>query len=418
MNQKFFMINPLFKKTPIILLLFILCIFPNGCAGKNSAENETLENLTVSDEESACRIVELLLAERGAFMERVKQDVADMLSSDSRSADTDGQTQERAASGQFSSKEELLDELEGFYSPQMALSICDGWMSADMAAPVGLYAETEDGMLLAASDATIPQLFDDYFISVLSYSEDLIEAFVVCEPEYAGEENRTELSGIYAEECAELLRIERTEAGWRICGAQSGLVWNHYSDSDGTGQALPDAEVLSEEKAADIAEELYTLWADFDYRFSVVSVTGTVEGLYGYAPCDSFSSLADILEQVGRILTPGCVEQFRERWLESEYPYYLELDGVLYRSDATSIGGYQAADLIIVRDYTADELCAYVIGTQNKYDNWQDLVKITAVYTEAGWRIRQLDHGSISLPQSDEAFSVYYELQSFNGQNR
>ncbi len=409
------------KKTPIIILLFILCIFPNGCAGKDHAEKETLSSLTVSDEESAYRIVELLLDERGAFMERVKQDVADMLSSDSRSTDTDGQTQERAASGQFSSKEELLDGLEGFYSPQMALSVCDGWMCADMAAPVGLYAETEDGMLLAASDATVPLLFDDYFISVLSCSEDLIEAFVVCEPEDAGEENRTALPGTYAEEGAELLRIERTEAGWRICGAQSGTVSVHYSDSDRTGQALPDAEALSEGKAADIAEELYTLWADFDYRFSVVSVTGAVaspiEDLYGYAPCDSFSSLADMLEQLGRILTPGCVEQFREQWLEREYPYYLEQDGVLYRYDATSIAGYQAADLIIVRDYTADGLCAYVIGTQNKYDNYRDLVKISAVYTEAGWRIRQLDCGSLSL-QTDEAFSVYYELQSFNGLNR
>ncbi len=407
--------NPLLKMIRSIFIVSAVCIFLTGCAGKTGEENETLDNLTVSDEENAYRVVELLLTERGEFMERVKQDIADRISSGSEASDTDGQTQltdGSSGSGQFHSKEELLDELEGCYSSEMALAVCDKWLFGNI---VGLYAETEDGMLLASSDVGVPLLFDNYFISIVSYSDDSIEAFVACEKENEDAENRMNIRGTYIE-ALELLRVERLEEGWRICGAQSGWVTTDYFDSDITGQMIPYTEEMSEEEASGIVRELYNLWADFYYRFCGELVTGSGNSpIEGYVDYDMFSSLEDILEQLGQILTQGCVDMFRELWFDRENPYYLEQDGVLYRMDATPIIVYHAADLIILREYTAEGICAYVIEEESGLDYCRNVLKITAINTEEGWRVGQLYTGYLSI---DQAMPAYYYLQVYGSQNQ
>ena len=243
-----------------------------------------------------------------------------------------------------------------------------------------------------------------HFISVLSYTEDAIEAFAVYPYEYENKENRFNERGKYIE-VIEILHITHTEEGWEIGDRQSGTVYTNYFDTDMTGQIRQDIDEtvgMSTQEAYDIAAGLYDLWADFDYRFVGVTITGAEsfpgDGYDGYVvyPKELFTSLEEIRTQLEQILTPGCVEQFWEGWItEREFPYYIEQDGVLYRYDTGSPAVIMEADMFVLREYTEKEICVYAVEAQSEFETSRSVFKMTIINTEEGWRIGQLDYGYV-----------------------
>lgn len=243
------------------------------------------------------------------------------------------------------------------------------------------------------------------FISVLSFKEDEIEAFVTYP--YGSQDQEGEPvdgQGEYIEQI-EILHIMQTDEEWETVDIQNGIIYTDYFDTDMSAQIRQnqdEATGMSEKEAQDIAAGLYEQWADFYNRFlcdtmpGAESYPGEEYEDYVVYPKELFSSLADMRIELEQIMTSGCVEQFWNGWImNKERPYYIERDGVLYRYDTGSPVVIMEADRFILQEYTEEKICVYAIEKQSEYESLRSVFKMTIVHTEEGWRIGQLDHGSV-----------------------
>lgn len=356
------------QKTRILLLAF--CLLLSGCGQKQKGQE--LSAGTFREEADACRIVELLLEKRDELMQTI---------------------------GNFSSEEELLFALEEIYTAEEAGALYEDWLCEEA---YGLYEKSDDGALVLKADAQLPARFGGYDVSILSYSEEAAEAFVI--------DRAAGISGGGRGDCletAELLSVTETEKGFRLAACGSGAIYRDYFSEEGEEWTRSDdtSDSPSEEEAYDIVEELYENWADYIYRFNVMEVQATeiftVDGYEGYAPYppDSFSSMDDLLAQLGEIMTQGCVRQFQCIWLEREYPYYLEWDGVLYRYDAVvPEQAHGSAYAIIVKECGPESIHAFVIENEGGENGQSRYVyELFLTKTVQGWRADQIHHGVIDM---------------------
>lgn len=366
-----------YQKTCALLLAF--CLIISGC-GRKQTDQELLES-TISEEADACRVVELLLEKRSELMRTI---------------------------GNFTSEEELLSALKEVYTEEEADALYGEWLCDER---FGLYEKSNNGTLVQKEDALLPVIYDTFEVSILSYSEETAEAFVILKPiDVSGS-----VSGDYLE-TAELLSISRDGRRFRLASCRSGAIYRHYfSGEDGEPEDASDSP--SREEAYEIVKELFEKWADYDYRFfeNYPGETYRMNGFdYKPYPSDSFSSMEDLLAQLGEIMTPGCMQQFQSMWLEREAPYYVEQDGILYQADAiipewTKDSVYAA----VVKEYGQGSIHAFVIGNDGgESDGSRMVYELFLVKTAQGWRADQIHHGSIDMervwPAEDGyTFSIY-----------
>lgn len=203
-----------------------------GCSRKQT--DQELLNSTICEETDARRIVELLLEKRRELMQTIEN---------------------------FSSEEELLSALEEVYTAEKAGAMYAEWLCEER---FGLYEKSDDGALVRKEDALLPVTYEEYEVSILSYSEEGAEAFVIWRP--------ADLSGSGQSdylETAELLSVTKNEQGFRLAVCGSGAIYRQYFSEEGEEAAQEDdaSEIPSEEEAYDIVKELFEKWADYDYRF-------------------------------------------------------------------------------------------------------------------------------------------------------
>lgn len=370
------------KKRITGILLLVFCLLFTGC-GRKQTDQELLEE-TSRKEADARRIVELLLEKRRELMQTI---------------------------GNFSSEEELLSALEEVYTVEKAGALYEEWLCEER---FGLYEKSDDGALVRKEDALLPVMYEEYEVSILSYSEEEVEAFVIWRP--------ADLSGSGQSdylETAELLSVTKNERGFRLMACGNGAIYRQYFSEEGEEQSKPDdtSEVPSEEEAYEIVKELFEKWADYHYRFleDYPGELVTIDGVdYKPHPSDSFSSMEDLLAQLGEIMTPGCARQFQSIWLQREPPYYLEQDGVLYQADAiipewTKDSVYA----VIVKECGPGSIHAFVVGdVGGECDDYRMVYEIFLVKTAQGWRADQIHHGSVEIDEAWPAedgytFSIY-----------
>lgn len=370
------------KKRITGILLLVFCLLFTGC-GRKQTDQELLEE-TSRKEADARRIVELLLEKRRELMQTI---------------------------GNFSSEEELLSALEEVYTVEKAGALYEEWLCEER---FGLYEKSDDGALVRKEDALLPVMYEEYEVSILSYSEEEVEAFVIWRP--------ADLSGSGQSdylETAELLSVTKNEQGFRLAVCGSGAIYRQYFSEEGEEAAQEDdaSEIPSEEEAYDIVKELFEKWADYDYRFlgdypaELIAIDG-----YDYKPypSDSFSSMEDLLAQLGEIMTPGCVRQFQSIWLEREIPFYLEQDGVLYKVDAiVPEWTKDSVYAVVVKECGPGSIHAFVVGNEGgESDEYRMVYEIFLVKTAQGWRADQIHHGSVEIDEAWPAedgytFSIY-----------
>lgn len=368
----------LYQKICVLLLAF--CLILSGCARKQT-DQELLES-TISEEADACRIVGLLLEKRRELMQSI---------------------------GNFTSEEELLSALKEIYTEEEADALYEEWLCEER---FGLYEKSDGGTLVRKEDALLPVIYDTFEVSILSYSEETAEAFVILKPaDLSGS-----VSGNYYLETAELLSISRDGQRFRLASCRSGAIYKHYFSEE--GEEPDDAsDSPSREEAYEIVKELFEKWADYDYRF-FENYPGEIYCINGvdYKPCpsDSFSSMEDLLAQLGEIMTPGCMQQFQSMWLEKEVPHYVEQDGILYQADAiVPEWTKESVYAVIVKEYGQGSIHAFVIGNDGgESDGSRMVYELFLVKTAQGWRADQIHYGSIDLecvwPAEDGyTFSVY-----------
>lgn len=369
-----------YQKTCALLLAF--CLIISGC-GRKQTDQELLES-TISEEADACRVVELLLEKRRELMQTI---------------------------GNFSSEEELLSALEEVYTAEKAGAMYTEWLCEER---FGLYEKSDDGALVRKAGAMLPVMYEEYEVSILSYSEEEAEAFVIWRP--------ADLSGSGQSdylETAELLSVAKNEQGFRLTACGNGAIYRQYFSEEGEEQSKPNdtSEVPSEGEAYDIVKELFEKWADYDYRFfenypgEIYRINGTDYKPY---PSDSFSSMEDLLAQLGEILTQGCMQQFQSMWLEREIPHYVEQDGILYQADAiipewTKDSVYA----VIVKECGSGSIHAFVVGDKGGESDGRRMVyELFLVKTAQGWRADQIHRGSVEIDEAWPAedgytFSIY-----------
>ncbi|MCM1105267.1 MAG: hypothetical protein NC409_14340 [Clostridium sp.] len=367
------------KKQQVCILLLAFCLLFSGCAQKQTGQ-ELLDG-TIGEEADARRIVELLLEKRDGLMQTI---------------------------GDFSSEEELLSALEEVYTTEAADTLYEGWLCQKT---YGLYEKSDDGALIRKEDAQLPAVFTGYDVSILSYSGETAEAFVIdLRADLSGSERGDTL------ETVELLTVTKGEQGFRLDVCRSGAIRRNYF-SEEEEQAQPDAssEAPSEEEAYGIVKELFEKWTDYEYRFYVMDTTPGAElftfngyGEYAPYPAESFSSMEDLLAQLGEIMTQGCARQFQSIWLEREYPYYLEQDGVLYRVDAIvpEMRKY-AADAIVINECGPESIHAFVIGDENEYDEFRSVYEFFLIKTGQGWRAEQIHEGELNKEDERPAYVIF-----------
>lgn len=370
------------KKRITGILLLVFCLLFTGC-GRKQTDQELLEE-TSRKEADARRIVELLLEKRRELMQTI---------------------------GNFSSEEELLSALEEVYTVEKAGALYEEWLCEER---FGLYEKSDDGALVRKEDALLPVMYDGYEVSILSYSEEEAEAFVIWRPADLSGDGQ----GDYLE-TAELLSVTKNEGGFRLITCGNGAIYRQYFSEEGEEQSKPNdtSEVPSEEEAYDIVKELFEKWADYEYRFfeDYPGELVTIGGFdYKPHPSDSFSSMEDLLAQLGEIMTPGCARQFQSIWLQREPPYYLEQDGVLYQADAiipewTKDSVYA----VVVKECGPGSIHAFVVGNEGgENDEYRMVYEIFLVKTAQGWRADQIHHGSVEIDEAWPAedgytFSIY-----------
>lgn len=374
--------NGIAKKRITYILLLAFCLLFAGCSRKQT--DQELLNSTICEETDARRIVELLLEKRRELMQTIEN---------------------------FSSEEELLSALEEVYTAEKAGAMYAEWLCEER---FGLYEKSDDGALVRKEDALLPVTYEEYEVSILSYSEEGAEAFVIWRP--------ADLSGSGQSdylETAELLSVTKNEQGFRLAVCGSGAIYRQYFSEEGEEAAQEDdaSEIPSEEEAYDIVKELFEKWADYDYRFlgdypaELIAIDG-----YDYKPypSDSFSSMEDLLAQLGEIMTPGCVRQFQSIWLEREIPFYLEQDGVLYKVDAiVPEWTKDSVYAVVVKECGPGSIHAFVVGNEGgESDEYRMVYEIFLVKTAQGWRADQIHHGSVEIDEAWPAedgytFSIY-----------
>lgn len=370
------------KKRITGILLLVFCLLFTGC-GRKQTDQELLEE-TSRKEADARRIVELLLEKRRELMQTI---------------------------GNFSSEEELLSALEEVYTVEKAGALYEEWLCEER---FGLYEKSDDGALVRKEDALLPVMYEEYEVSILSYSEEEVEAFVIWRP--------ADLSGSGQSdylETAELLSVTKNERGFRLMACGNGAIYRQYFSEEGEEQSKPDdtSEVPSEEEAYEIVKELFEKWADYHYRFleDYPGELVTIDGVdYKPHPSDSFSSMEDLLAQLGEIMTPGCVRQFQSIWLEREIPFYLEQDGVLYKVDAiVPEWTKDSVYAVVVKECGPGSIHAFVVGNEGgESDEYRMVYEIFPVKTAQGWRADQIHHGSVEIDEAWPAedgytFSIY-----------
>lgn len=370
------------KKRITGILLLVFCLLFTGC-GRKQTDQELLEE-TSRKEADARRIVGLLLEKRRELMQTI---------------------------GNFSSEEELLSALEEVYTVEKAGALYEEWLCEER---FGLYEKSDDGALVRKEDALLPVMYEEYEVSILSYSEEEAEAFVIWRP--------ADLSGSGQSdylETAELLSVTKNERGFRLMACGNGAIYRQYFSEEGEEQSKPDdtSEVPSEEEAYEIVKELFEKWADYHYRFleDYPGELVTIDGVdYKPHPSDSFSSMEDLLAQLGEIMTPGCVRQFQSIWLEREIPFYLEQDGVLYKVDAiVPEWTKDSVYAVVVKECGPGSIHAFVVGNEGgESDEYRMVYEIFLVKTAQGWRADQIHHGSVEIDEAWPAedgytFSIY-----------
>lgn len=357
----------------------VFCLILSGCARKQT-DQELLES-TISEEADACRIVELLLEKQGELMQTI---------------------------GNFTSEEELLSALKEVYTEEEADALYGEWLCEER---FGLYEKSNDGALVRKEDALPPVVYNTFEVSILSYSEETAEAFVILKPaDLSGS-----VSGNYLE-TAELLTITKDGQRFRLASCRSGAIYRHYFSEE--GEKPEDAsDSPSGEEAYEIVKELFEKWADYDYRF-FENYPGEIYRINGFDykpyPSDSFSSMEDLLAQLGEIMTQGCMRQFQSMWLEREVPHYVEQDGILYQADAiVPEWTKESVYAVVVKEYGQGSIHAFVIGNdRGESDGFRMVYEFFLVKTAQGWRADQIHHGSIDMedvrPAEDGyTFSVY-----------
>ena len=360
-------VRKLIQYQKIGTLLLALCLLFTGC-GRKQTDQELL-NSTIGEETDARRIVELLLEKRKELMQTI---------------------------GNFSTEEELLSALEEVYTTEKAGAMYTEWLCEES---FGLYERSDDGTLIRKEDALLPVIYDGCDVSILSYSEEEAEAFVIWRP--------ADLSGSgqgdYLE-TAELLSVVKSEEGYRVAACGSGAIYRQYFSEEGAEAAQADdaSEIPSEEEAYDIVKELFEKWADYHYRFleDYPAELVTIDG-YDYKPCpsDSFSSMEELLAQLGEIMTQGCMRQFQSIWLEREIPFYLEQDGVLYKVDAiVPEWTKDSVYAVIVKECGPGSIHAFVVGNEGgENDGYRAVYEFFLVKTAQGWRVDRLNNGSVDI---------------------
>ena len=360
--------NGIVKKTCILLL--VLCLLLSGCGQKQT--DQGLSDSTILEEADARRIVELLLEKRNELMQTI---------------------------GNFSSEEELLSALEEVYTAQEAGALYEEWLYEEAR---GLYEKSDDGALVLKADAQLPMMFDGYDVSILSYSEEAVEAFVIVQTADTSGGERSDYL-----ETVELLSVTGNEQGFRLAACRNGAIYRDYFSEEGENQAQTDdpSDSPSEEEAYDIVKELFENWADYMYRFDGMGIPEaeifTIDGFdYTLYPSDSFSSMEDLLVQLGEIMTQGCARQFQSVWLErEEAPYYLEQDGILYRIDAiVPEAAKDSVYAIVVKERGPESIHAFVIGNESgENEQFRMVYELFLTKTVQGWRADQIHKGTIDM---------------------
>lgn len=352
-------------------LLPVFCLILSGCARKQTGQ-ELLES-TISEETDACRIVELLLEKRSELMQTI---------------------------GNFTSEEELLSALKEVYTEEEADALYEEWLCEET---YGLYEKSDDGTLVLKADAQLPVVSDGYDVSILSYSEEASEAFVIHQPTDLSSGSRGD-----SLETVEILSIIKNEQGFRLASCRSDVIRRDYFSEEGEEPAKSDdaSDLLSEEEAYEIVKELFEKWTDYYYRFYAMSYPGelfTIDGHGDYQiyPSDSFSSMEDLCAQLEEIMTQGCARHFQSIWQEQEIPYYCEQDGVLYRIDAiVPEMGRDSVYAVIVEECGSESIHAFVIGNNGGENNQSRMVyEFFLVKTAQGWRADQIHRGCIDMEE-------------------
>ncbi|MDE6421561.1 MAG: hypothetical protein K2K87_13715 [Lachnospiraceae bacterium] len=358
------------RKQKMCIRLLAFCLFLSGCGQKQTGQE--LLNSAIREETDARLIVEQLLEKRNELMQTI---------------------------GNFSSEEELLSALEEIYTTEEAGALYEDWLCEEAN---GLYEKSDDGALILKTDAQLPAMFDGYDVSILSYSEEEVEAYVIDQAAGISGGERSDYL-----ETVELLSVTRNEQGFRLAACRSGAIYRDYFSEEGEEQTHADdiSDIPSEGEAYDIVKKLYENWADYIYRFNVMEIQTTeiftVDGHEGYVqyPSDSFSSMDDLLAQLGEIMTQGCVRQFQSIWLEREYPYYLEQDGVLYRYDSVvpeQVHG--SAYAIVVKECEPESIHAFVIeNASGENGQFRYIYELFLTKTAQGWRAGQIHRGTIDM---------------------